>query len=160
MVLVPLVCSSVKIPVIAAGGIATGRQMLASMILGAEAVQIGSRFVASEEASSHINFKNLVIYSAEGETALTLKELTPVRMMKNNFYHKIIEAQKNHASVEELKILLGRGRAKKGMFYGDIDEGELEIGQVSALINEIKPAAEIVKELWLQFNEALNKPLK
>ncbi len=160
MVLVPLVCSSVKIPVIAAGGIATGRQMLASMILGAEAVQIGSRFVASEEASSHINFKNLVIYSAEGETALTLNELTPVRMMKNNFYHKIIEAQKNHASVEELKILLGRGRAKKGMFYGDIDEGELEIGQVSALINEIKPAAEIVKELWLQFNEALNKPLK
>jgi enoyl-[acyl-carrier protein] reductase II len=160
MVLVPLVCESVKIPVIAAGGIATGRQMLASMVLGAEGVQIGSRFVASEEASSHFNFKNAVIHSAEGDTVLTLKELTPVRMMKNNFYNKITEAQKNHASAKELEILLGRGRAKKGMFEGDLDEGELEIGQVSAMINEIKPAAEIVKELWLQFNEALNKPLK
>lgn len=160
MVLVPLVCESVKIPVIAAGGIATGRQMLASMILGAEAVQIGSRFVASEEASSHVNFKNAVIHAAEGDTVLTLKELTPVRMMKNNFYNKIIDAKRNHASAEDLEILLGRGRAKKGMFEGDMDAGELEIGQVSALINDIKPAAEIVKEIWLQFNEALNKPLK
>lgn len=160
LVLIPLVSSSVSIPVIAAGGIATGRQMLAAMVLGADGVQIGSRFVASEEASSHANFKNAVINSSEGDTFLTLKELVPVRMMKNHFYEEIVKAYQNHAGAEELKKILGRGRAKKGMFEGNIDEGELEIGQVSVLINEIKPAAEIIKEIWLQFNEALSAPLK
>jgi enoyl-[acyl-carrier protein] reductase II len=160
MVLIPLVASSVSIPVIAAGGIATGRQMLAAMVLGAEGVQMGSRFVASEEASSHINFKRAVINSSEGDTVLTLKELAPVRLMKNNFYEEILNARKNHASVEELKNLLGKGRAKKGMFQGDLEQGELEIGQVSALIIDIKPAAEIVKEIWLEFTKTLQNPLK
>lgn len=160
MVLIPLVSSSVSIPVIAAGGIATGRQMLAAMVLGAEGVQIGSRFVASEEASSHINFKNKVIHSSEGDTVLTLKELAPVRIMKNNFYEEILHAYKKNASVEELKHLLGRGRAKKGMFEGNLEEGELEIGQVSALIREITPAAQIVKEIWQEFIQALENPLK
>ena len=160
MVLTPLVSSAVSIPVIAAGGIATGRQMLAAMILGAEGVQIGSRFVASEEASSHLNFKIAVVHSQEGDTVLTLKELAPVRIMKNNFYQEILQAYQNKATVEELKILLGKGRAKKGMFEGNLDEGELEIGQVSALIREIKPASEIVEEIWQQFNEALENPLK
>ena len=160
MVLLPLVCKAVSIPVIAAGGIATGRQMLAAMVLGADGVQVGSRFVASNEASSHDQFKNAVINSAEGDTILALKEITPVRMMKNEFYSQISAAEKTKATIEELKNLLGKGRAKKGMFEGDLAEGELEIGQVSALINEIKPAAEIVKEIWLQFNEALNMPLK
>lgn len=160
MVLIPLVAQSVSIPVIAAGGIATGRQMLAAMILGADGVQMGSRFVASEEASSHFNFKNAIINSNEGDTVLTLKELAPVRLMKNPFYEKIVQAYQNHSTIEELKDLLGTRRAKKGMFEGDLAEGELEIGQVSALIKEIKPAAEIVKEIWEQFNEALNSPLK
>ena len=160
MVLIPLVSQSVSIPVIAAGGVATGRQMLAAMVLGAEGVQIGSRFVASEEASSHSNFKNAVINSSEGDTVLTLKELAPVRLMKNNFYEQILKAQQEHAGIAELKTLLGKGRAKKGMFEGDLQEGELEIGQVSALIANIKPAAEIVKEIWIQFNEALGAPLK
>ncbi len=160
MVLVPLVAASVSIPVIAAGGIATGRQMLAAMILGAEGVQVGSRFVASEEASSHINFKKAVTEATEGDTILTLKELTPVRMLKNQFYGEIKKAYENHASVSYLAGLLGRGRAKKGMFEGDLNGGELEIGQVSALVNEIIPAAKIVEEIWLQFNEALSKPLK
>jgi enoyl-[acyl-carrier protein] reductase II len=160
LVLVPLVCSAVKIPVIAAGGIATGRQMLACMVLGAEGVQIGSRFVASLEASSHPDFKNAVINSAEGDTVLTLKEITPVRIIKNNFYEKIVQAQQNHASANELENLLGKGRAKRGMFEGDLKEGELEIGQVSAMVKDIKPAGEIINEIWLQFNEALSKPLK
>lgn len=160
MVLIPLISSSVSIPVIAAGGIATGRQMLAAMVLGADGVQIGSRFVASEEASSHVNFKNKVIHSSEGDTVLTLKELAPVRIMKNNFYEEILRAYKKNASVEELKNLLGRGRAKKGMFEGNLEEGELEIGQVSALIREIKPAAQIVKEIWQEFIQALENPLK
>ncbi len=160
MVLIPLVSSSVSIPVIAAGGIATGRQMLAAMILGAEGVQMGSRFVASEEASSHINFKNAVIHSSEGDTVLTLKELAPVRIMKNNFYEEILKARQNHANVEDLKNLLGKGRAKRGMFEGNLEEGELEIGQVSALIKDIKPAAKIVKEIWQQFSKALENPLK
>ncbi|MGN6340723.1 MAG: NAD(P)H-dependent flavin oxidoreductase [Ginsengibacter sp.] len=160
MVLIPLVASAVSIPVIAAGGIATGRQMLAAMVLGAEGVQIGSRFVASEEASSHLNFKNAVTNSSEGGTVLTLKELAPVRLMKNQFYNDIVKAGQNGASMEELKKLLGKGRAKKGMFEGDLDQGELEIGQVSALIEDIQPAADIVREIWLQFNEALKNPLK
>lgn len=156
MVLIPLVREAVSVPVIAAGGIATGKQMLAAMVLGADGVQIGSRFVASEEASSHVNFKNAVINSGEGDTILTLKELAPVRLMKNHFYEEIVQAYQNRSTIEELKTLLGKRRAKKGMFEGDLAEGELEIGQVSALIKEIKPAAEIVKEIRQQFNEALN----
>lgn len=160
MVLVPLVSGAVSIPLIAAGGIATGRQMLAAMVLGADGVQIGSRFVASEEASSHMNFKSAVINSREGDTVLTLKEITPVRLLKNPFYDQIVESNKKGVSVEDLHILLGRGRAKKGMFEGDMNEGELEIGQVSALVKEIKPAGEIMKEIWSQFNAALSNPLK
>ena len=160
MVLLPLVCQAVKIPVIAAGGIATGRQMLAAMILGAEGVQLGSRLVASEEASSHISFKEAVINAKEGDTMLTLKELTPVRMMKNNFFNEIEEAKANHATVQELKELLGKGRARKGMFEGNLNEGELEIGQTSALLKEILPAKQIVERVWQEFNEALQSPLK
>lgn len=160
LVLVPLVTENVSIPVIAAGGIATGRQMLANMILGAEGVQIGSRFVASHEASSHEAFKNAIVMAKEGDTVLTLKEITPVRLMKNQFYEQIEKAYAAHASVDELVQLLGRARAKKGMFEGDLEEGELEIGQVSALIREIKPAAEIVQEIWTQFEDAFKNPLK
>ena len=160
MVLVPLVSESVSIPVIAAGGIATGRQMLAALVLGADGVQIGSRFVASEEASSHANFKKAVVNSKEGDTILTLKEITPVRLLKNPFYDKVVEYNRKGISVDELQTLLGRGRAKKGMFEGDMTEGELEIGQVSALVREIKPAATILEEIWSQFNTALTKPLK
>lgn len=152
-ILVPMVRNAVQIPVIAAGGIATGSQMLAAMALGAEGVQIGSRFVASNEASSHDNFKNAVIQSSEGDTILTLKELVPVRIFKNKFFNEILEAYQNCASVERLKELLGRGRAKKGIFEGDLDNGELEIGQVSALIKDIKPAAQIMKELIVEFAE-------
>lgn len=160
MVLVPAVCNTVNIPVIAAGGIASGRQMLAAMILGAEGVQIGSRFVASEEASSHSNFKDAVINAAEGDTVLSLKELTPVRLLKNDFYNKVQEAENRCASADELKQLLGRGRAKKGMFEGDLKEGELEIGQVSASIKSIKPAAAIVDEIWQEFAMLQKQALK
>ncbi len=160
MVLVPAVVNAVKIPVIAAGGIVTGRQMLAAMVMGAEGVQMGSRFVASEEASSHIEFKKAVINSQEGDTILTMKQLTPVRMMKNKFYEKIMKAELSGATVDELKAILGRARAKKGMFEGDLGEGELEIGQGSALLREILPAAEIVKNVWREFEEGLNNPIK
>ena len=160
MVLIPAVCNAVTIPVIAAGGIASGRQMLAAMVLGADGVQIGSRFVASPEASSHSNFKNLVINAKEGDTQLSLKALTPVRLLKNNFYAQITEAENKCASVDELQILLGKGRAKRGMFEGNLEEGELEIGQVSAIINNIKPAAEIVKEIYTSYVEALQQPVK
>src|SRR4029078_7891974 len=160
MVLIPAVVKAVKIPVIAAGGIATGKQMLAAMVMGAEGVQIGSRFVASEEASSHINFKNAVINSNEGDTILTLKQLTPVRLIKNNFYKQVQEAENKGASVEELKALLGRARAKKGMFEGQLEEGELEIGQVGANVIDILPAAKIVDEVWQGFKEALANPIK
>lgn len=152
--LIPMVKEKLNIPLIAAGGIATGRGMLAAMILGADAVQMGSRFVATPEASSHINFKNLVISVEEGQTQLTLKELAPVRMIKNKFYDQLTELYKKGPSKEELQNLLGRARAKKGMFEGDLDEGELEIGQISGLIREIKPAAEIVQEVWQEFLEA------
>lgn len=155
MVLIPAVVQAVKIPVIAAGGIATGRQMLAAMVLGAEGVQMGSRFVASEEASSHINFKNEVINSKEGDTQLTMKQLTPVRLMKNDFFKQVQEAEKRGATVEELYNLLGRARAKKGMFEGDLAEGELEIGQVSALLDSIQPAGEIVTSVWNEFTDGL-----
>jgi enoyl-[acyl-carrier protein] reductase II len=159
MVLIPAVCKAVDIPVIAAGGIATGRQMMAAMVLGAQAVQIGSRYVASEEASSHINFKEAVINSAEGDTKLMLKQLAPVRLLKNHFYQQVQAAEDRGATKEELTQLLGRARAKKGMFEGDMNEGELEIGQVSALLDDILPAAEITKNIWEEFEEALRKPL-
>lgn len=160
LVLIPAVCNAVTIPVIAAGGIATGRQMLAAMVLGAEGVQIGSRFVATPEASSHIHFKETVINTNEGDTQLALKRLTPVRLIKNKFFEQIKAAEDDGASVEELQNLLGRGRSKKGMFEGDLEEGELEIGQVSALIKAIKPAAEVVAEIWADFKAALQNPLK
>ena len=160
MVLIPGVVNAVKIPVIAAGGIATGKQMMAVMVMGAEGVQMGSRFVASEEASSHINFKNAVINSHEGDTILTLKQLTPVRLMKNNFYRQVEEAENRGAGVEELKAILGRARAKKGMFEGQLEEGELEIGQVCANVRNILPAAKIVDEVWQEFKEALANPIK
>ncbi len=159
-VLIPAVCAAVQIPVIAAGGIATGRQMLAAMILGASGVQMGSRFVASEEASSHINFKNAVINAVEGDTILSLKQLTPVRLMKNNFYKKVQEAEAQGAPVGELQTLLGRGRAKRGMFEGDLEEGELEIGQVSALLDKIQPAAAIVAETWQEYQRLKQQALK
>lgn len=160
MVLIPAVVNAVKIPVIAAGGIATGKQMLAAMVMGAEGVQMGSRFVASDEASSHINFKNAVINSSEGDTILTLKQLTPVRLIKNSFYKSIQEAENRGATVEELKELLGRARAKKGMFEGQLEDGELEIGQVGAIVRNILPAARIVDEVWNDFKEALANPIK
>jgi enoyl-[acyl-carrier protein] reductase II len=149
--LIPLIKDTVKIPVIAAGGIGDGRAMMACFALGAEAVQIGSRFVTSAESSAHENFKNITINSKEGDTLLTMKELTPVRLIKNKFYKEIEAAEERGAGIDEIKEILGRARAKKGMFEGDLDEGELEIGQVSANINEIKPAGEIVQEIWTDF---------
>lgn len=155
--LIPKVVESVNIPVIAAGGIGTGKTMLAAMALGAEGVQIGSRFVASEESSAHQNFKQVVVNANEGDTVLTLKELTPVRLIKNEFYKRVEEAESRCASVDELKEILGRARAKKGMFEGDLIEGELEIGQISSLIKEIKPAAEIVNEIIEEYNARLKQ---
>jgi len=152
--LIPLVANGVSIPVIAAGGIATGRSMLAAMALGAEGVQIGSRFVASEEASSHQAFKDRVVEAGEGETLLTLKELAPVRLIKNKFYEEVMDAYGKCASPEDLKTLLGRARAKRGMFEGDMEDGELEIGQVSAQINDILPAGQIVQNIVKEFNKA------
>jgi enoyl-[acyl-carrier protein] reductase II len=133
--------------------------MLAAMVLGAEGVQVGSRFVASNEASSHPNFKNAVIHATEGSTHLSLKKLVPVRLMKNAFFERVQEAEMRGAGPEELMAILGRGRAKKGMYEGDLEEGELEIGQVSAMIREIKPAAEILREIWDEFSAALADPL-
>jgi len=159
MVLIPAVSNAVSIPVIAAGGIATGRQMLACMVLGAEGVQVGTRFVASEEASSHLNFKQAVVGAAEGDTQLSLKKLTPVRLLKNKFFQQVQEAETRGATVEELKVLLGRARAKTGMYEGNLDEGELEIGQVSALLHNILPAADIVHNLWKEFQEGLSNPI-
>lgn len=159
LVLVPAVCSAVSIPVIAAGGIATGRQMLAAMTLGAEGVQMGSRFVACEEASAHPSFKEKVIHSQEGDTQLRLKKLTPVRLLDNDFARQVQAAEAAGADAETLQHLLGRGRAKKGMFEGDMAQGELEIGQVSALLRDILPAATIVRNTWNEFQEALAHPL-
>lgn len=154
LVLVPAVKEKIKIPLLAAGGIASGKTMLAAMVLGADGVQVGSRFVASLEASSHELFKQEVLKAKEGDTVLTLKELAPVRLLKNKFYRDVQRAYADDCSTEQLKALLGRGRAKKGMFEGDLEEGELEIGQVSALINTIKPAATIVKEMMGEFLQA------
>ncbi len=149
--LIPMVRKAVSIPVIAAGGIGSGRGMLAATVLGADAVQIGSRFVASHESSGHINFKNKVVAVGEGETMLTLKKLVPVRLIKNEFFKQVQDAENRGASAEELKELLGRARAKRGMFEGNLDEGELEIGQVSGGIHDIKPAGEIVREIWEEY---------
>ena len=157
MCLIPIVKQVLSIPLIAAGGIATGRGMLAAMTLGADGVQIGSRFIASPESSAHQAFKDEVLKAKEGSTVLTLKELTPVRLIKNDFYEKIESAYQKGASIDELQTLLGRGRAKKGMFEGDLIEGELEVGQISGLISEMKPAAEIVREIVQEYNEALNE---
>jgi enoyl-[acyl-carrier protein] reductase II len=157
-VLLPLVRQAVQIPVIAAGGIATGRQMMAAMVLGAEGVQVGSRFVASEESSSHMSFKHAVIDAKEGDTQLSMKQVVPVRLLKNVFYEQVREAEARGANKEELIALLGRGRAKKGMFEGDMEHGELEIGQVAAMIRDILPAGEIVQEIWNEFQETQKNP--
>ena len=153
--LIPMVKEAIAIPLIAAGGIATGRGMLAAMILGADAVQVGSRFVTSEESSAHRAFKDLVVNAKEGDTLLTLKELAPVRLLKNKFFDDVMELYTKNPSKEELIDLLGRARAKKGMFEGDLVEGELEIGQIAGLIHDIKPAAAIVEEIIVEF-ESLN----
>ena len=155
--LIPMVAKAIKIPLIAAGGIGTGRGMLAAMNLGADAVQIGSRFVATPESSAHENFKKVVVDAQEGDTLLTLKELTPVRLVKNEFFKQLENAYEQNASVDDLNKLLGRGRAKKGMFEGDIVEGELEIGQISGLINEIIPAKQVVEEIVTEFTNALKE---
>lgn len=146
--LIPMLADKISVPLIAAGGIGCGKTMLAAMALGADGVQIGSRFAVSTESSANEKFKNLIIESKEGDTELMMKKVTPVRLLKNNFYKKVKEAELSGVDAESLKVLLGKGRAKKGMFEGDLLEGELEIGQVSATINRIKPAAEILDEIW------------
>ncbi|MEY4279364.1 MAG: hypothetical protein RL377_1368 [Bacteroidota bacterium] len=155
MVLIPMVNKAVKIPVIAAGGIATGSQMLAAFALGAEAVQIGSRFVCSMESSAHMHFKQAILEANEGDTQLGLKQLAPVRLLKNDFALSILALEREGRGKEEITAFLGKGRAKKGMFEGDMKEGELEIGQVSAIIESIKPAAQIVHEIWKDFNDGV-----
>ena len=157
LTLLPAVRKAVHIPLIAAGGIGTGSAMAAAFALGAEGVQIGSRFVASVESSAHPNFKQAVINAKEGDTVLTLKKLTPVRLIKNKFALTALEYESRGASVEELQQLLGRARAKRGMFEGDIEEGELEIGQVSAIIDDIKPAAQIIREIIDEYNQVIQK---
>ena len=152
--LIPMVREAVALPLIAAGGIDSGKSMLAAFALGADGVQVGSRFVASEESSAHIDFKNKVVNASEGDTILTLKEITPVRLMKNDFYTELHDAYQRNASVDELKTILGRARAKKGMFEGDMQQGELEIGQISSHIKSIKPAGEIIKEIMEEFEQA------
>ncbi len=152
--LIPMVKEQLQVPVIAAGGIANGRGMLAAMVLGADGVQVGSRFVASEESSAHIAFKEMVVAAKEGDTLLTLKELAPVRMLKNKFFEDVMKLYATNPSKEELQELLGRARAKRGMFEGDLVEGELEIGQIAGLIHDIKPAAQIVREMMTEFEIA------
>lgn len=155
--LVPMVRDAVNVPVIAAGGVASGRAMLAAEALGADGVQIGTRFAASEESSAHENFKKKLIQLGEGETVLTMKKLTPVRLIKNDFFNKIFEAENQGATPDELKNILGKGRAKKGIFEGDLAEGELEIGQGASFIKAIKPAKEILEEIWLDYLDAKEK---
>lgn len=154
LTLIPMVKEHLEIPLIAAGGIATGKAMLACMVLGADGVQVGSRFVASEESSAHQDFKQVVVDAKEGDTQLTLKELAPVRLVKNKFFNDLQELYKTAPTPEQLKELLGRARAKRGMFEGDLDDGELEIGQIAGLIHDIKPVAEIVNEMVREFEEA------
>jgi enoyl-[acyl-carrier protein] reductase II len=158
LVLIPMVREAIQIPLIAAGGIASGRAMLAAEVLGAEGVQVGSRFAAAAESSAHENFKNKIVGAGEGETLLTMKQLTPVRLLRNKFFHEVQEAEKRGVSKEEMEQLLGSRRAKLGMFEGNMEEGELEIGQVAAVINSIQPAEEILKEMWNEY-EALKKEL-
>jgi enoyl-[acyl-carrier protein] reductase II len=160
LTLIPMVKEHLNIPLIAAGGIATGSAMLACMVLGADGVQVGSRFVASEESSAHTDFKKVVVDAKEGDTQLTLKELAPVRLIKNNFYNELQELYKTSPSPEQLKELLGRARAKRGMFEGDLDHGELEIGQISGLIHDIKPVATIVQDMLTEFEEAKKEVAK
>ena len=150
-VLLPMVRDSIKIPLIAAGGIASGRTMLAAEILGADGVQVGSRFAVSEESSAHSSFKEKVVSTSEGDTVLTLKKITPVRLLRNKFYSQVKDAEERGASFEELATLLGKRRAKRGIFEGDLEEGELEIGQVSASIKNIEPAAAIVQDIWQEY---------
>ena len=152
--LIPMVKEHINVPLIAAGGIANGKGMLAAMVLGADGVQVGSRFVASEESSAHQAFKKMVVAAQEGDTLLTLKELAPVRMLKNKFFHEVMELYKTNPTKEQLIELLGRARAKRGMFEGDLEDGELEIGQIAGLIHDIKPAATIVSEMMAEFQEA------
>ena len=152
LTLVPMIRAKIKIPLIAAGGIATGSGMMAAFALGADGVQIGSRFVASIESSAHIAFKKAVLLAKEGDTILTLKDLSPVRLLKNKFYDDINRLYANTYSKKELKILLGRARAKRGMFEGDLEEGELEIGQISSIINDISSVSEIVNSILIEFN--------
>jgi len=155
LTLIPSVRRATSLPLIAAGGIATGEAMLATMILGADGVQMGSRFVASEESSGHQLFKDLVVAAGEGATELTLKELTPVRLLKNKFYQDLRKLYQSGASIEELRAHLGRARAKRGMFEGDLEEGELEIGQIASMIDAVKPAASIIEEIMAQYHQAL-----
>lgn len=157
LTLIPTVKKHLKIPLIAAGGIGTGRGMLAAMALGADGVQIGSRFVASNESSAHQKFKETVVQTGDGGTKLTLKELTPVRLIKNDFFNRVEAAYQKDASIDELKELLGRGRAKKGMFEGDLVEGELEIGQIASVIDDIKPAKEILEDILMEYRQALSE---
>ncbi|MCB0792904.1 MAG: nitronate monooxygenase [Flavobacteriales bacterium] len=159
MVLVPMVRDAVDVPLLAAGGIASGRAMWAAMCLGADGVQMGSRFVCAQESSAHSNFKAEVVRTGEGGTVLTLKELAPVRLIKNSFYAQVQEAYARNAGPEELKEVLGRARAKKGMFEGDLDEGELEIGQVSGALHDILPAADIVRDVLNEFHELASTAL-
>ena len=154
LTLIPMVKENITIPLIAAGGIATGKGMLAAMVLGADGVQMGSRFAASTESSAHIDFKKTIIETQEGETLVTLKELAPVRLIKNKFFNDVQEAYANCASVEDLKTLLGRARAKRGMFEGDLVEGELEIGQIAGLIHDILPVETIIGNVIAEFNSA------
>lgn len=158
--LLPMISRAVSIPVIAAGGIASGKAMLACMVLGADAVQIGSRFVVSQESSAHQNFKQKLLYLNEGETKLSLKKLTPVRLVKNEFFEKVEEAERNCASEEELRNLLGKGRAKKGMFEGELEEGELEIGQVAYDFDKIQSAESIVNEIWKEYQSMIEQVKK
>ncbi|GAK98223.1 enoyl-[acyl-carrier-protein] reductase [Nonlabens tegetincola] len=154
LTLIPQVAKAIDIPLMAAGGIATGQGMLAAMALGADGVQVGSRFVATHEASSHMSFKQAVVDAGEGATHLTLKELAPVRLLRNKFWQDVQELYTSNPSIEDLKQLLGRARAKKGMFEGDMKEGELEIGQISGLIDDIIPAAQVVENMINEFNTA------
>lgn len=160
LTLIPMVKEHLNIPLIAAGGIATGSAMLACMVLGADGVQVGSRFVASEESSAHTDFKKVVVDAKEGDTQLTLKELAPVRLIKNKFYNELQELYNTSPSPQQLKELLGRARAKRGMFEGDLDHGELEIGQISGLIHDIKPVATIVQDMLTEFEEAKKEVAK
>ena len=154
LALIPMVKEHIQLPLIAAGGIASGKAMLATMVLGADGVQIGSRFVASEESSAHVAFKQMVVEAKEGDTQLTLKELAPVRLIKNEFFKQVQDLYKTTPTIEQLKKLLGRARAKRGMFEGDLKEGELEIGQISGLIHDIKPVAKIVEDIIKEFEES------